>query len=308
MAKARPESARTAAGPQSRTATRAARRGCEGYGGRARTRRLGDAWPRTLLRNAAAAGGGGARSPLRRPLLRLKSASLKPFSIAPERQRETAQTLSALAAQASLMPRLPAGACAGGSARMARSSDPRRRRPPGAKRPRQGSREPGPCRRRRPDVCWIVGDAGLVLRYHAGVWQRLEPPADAPLVAVTALDALRASHHPSRRPAPVDGGWGRELEVGRGTRGLRETPNLQETRGSSFRAQKEDPWSVTFLARRWPPPSRSFPSPSAAACPGAAPANSTSAHSTVHSVARIDRFGSNRARPHDLQLRNRTRS
>jgi hypothetical protein len=44
-----------------------------------------------------------------------------------------------------------------------------------------------------PDVCWIVGDAGLVLRYQAGVWQRLKPPVDAAIVAVTAIDALRAT-------------------------------------------------------------------------------------------------------------------
>jgi Putative zinc-finger len=44
-----------------------------------------------------------------------------------------------------------------------------------------------------PDVCWVVGDDGLVLRYQAGVWQRVKPPAAAAIVAVTAVDALRAT-------------------------------------------------------------------------------------------------------------------
>jgi hypothetical protein len=58
------------------------------------------------------------------------------------------------------------------------------------------------------DVCWIVGDAGLVLRYQAGVWQRLKPPADAAIVAVTAVDALRATVTlaDGRRLATEDGG------------------------------------------------------------------------------------------------------
>jgi hypothetical protein len=59
-----------------------------------------------------------------------------------------------------------------------------------------------------PDVCWIVGDAGLVLRYHAGVWQRLKPPADAAIVAVTAVDGLRATVTlaDGRRLSTEDGG------------------------------------------------------------------------------------------------------
>jgi Putative zinc-finger len=59
-----------------------------------------------------------------------------------------------------------------------------------------------------PDVCWIVGDAGLVLRYHAGVWQRLKPPADAAIVTVTAVDGLRATVTlaDGRRLSTEDGG------------------------------------------------------------------------------------------------------
>jgi hypothetical protein len=59
-----------------------------------------------------------------------------------------------------------------------------------------------------PDVCWIVGDDGLVLRYHAGAWQRLKPPADAVLVAITAVDALRATVTlaDGRRLTTEDGG------------------------------------------------------------------------------------------------------
>jgi photosystem II stability/assembly factor-like uncharacterized protein len=58
------------------------------------------------------------------------------------------------------------------------------------------------------DVCWIVGDAGLVLRYHAGSWQRLKPPTQAAIVAVTAVDALRATVTlaDGRRLATEDGG------------------------------------------------------------------------------------------------------
>ncbi|MGH9330895.1 MAG: hypothetical protein ACRD09_10660, partial [Vicinamibacterales bacterium] len=44
------------------------------------------------------------------------------------------------------------------------------------------------------DVCWIVGDRGLILRYETERgWTRLPPPAQVEFVAVEASDALRAT-------------------------------------------------------------------------------------------------------------------
>lgn len=45
-----------------------------------------------------------------------------------------------------------------------------------------------------PEVCWLVGDRGLVLVTVDGLsWQRLSPPADEPLVSVSAASADSAT-------------------------------------------------------------------------------------------------------------------
>ena len=59
------------------------------------------------------------------------------------------------------------------------------------------------------DVCWIVGDRGLVLRFETGRgWTRLSPPAEVGFIAVEATDALRATIAAAdgRRFTTTDGG------------------------------------------------------------------------------------------------------
>jgi Putative zinc-finger len=59
------------------------------------------------------------------------------------------------------------------------------------------------------DVCWIVGDRGLILRFEAGRgWTRVPPPAQVSFVAVEPSDALRATITASdgRRFTTTDGG------------------------------------------------------------------------------------------------------
>jgi Putative zinc-finger len=59
------------------------------------------------------------------------------------------------------------------------------------------------------DVCWIVGEAGLILRYEtARGWARLSPPSQAGFVAVQARDAMQATITASdgRRFTTADGG------------------------------------------------------------------------------------------------------
>jgi hypothetical protein len=59
------------------------------------------------------------------------------------------------------------------------------------------------------EVCWIVGDHGLILRYDAGRgWARLSPPAQIGFIAVEASDALHAtiSATDGQRFTTTDGG------------------------------------------------------------------------------------------------------
>jgi Putative zinc-finger len=59
------------------------------------------------------------------------------------------------------------------------------------------------------DVCWIVGEAGLILRYEAARgWTRLSPPLQAGFVAVQARDAMQATitAGDGRRFTTADGG------------------------------------------------------------------------------------------------------
>ncbi len=59
------------------------------------------------------------------------------------------------------------------------------------------------------DVCWIVGDRGLILRFDTGRgWTRLSPPAQVGFMAVEAPDALRATITAAdgRRFTTTDGG------------------------------------------------------------------------------------------------------
>jgi Putative zinc-finger len=59
------------------------------------------------------------------------------------------------------------------------------------------------------DVCWIVGDSGLILRFEAGRgWARLSPPAQIGFIAVEASDAVRATIEATdgRRFTTTDGG------------------------------------------------------------------------------------------------------
>lgn len=59
------------------------------------------------------------------------------------------------------------------------------------------------------DVCWIVGDRGLILRFETGRgWTRLSPPAQVGFTAVEAADALRATITAAdgRRFTTIDGG------------------------------------------------------------------------------------------------------
>jgi hypothetical protein len=60
-----------------------------------------------------------------------------------------------------------------------------------------------------PDVCWIVGDGGLILRYErTRGWMRLSPPTQAGFVAVRAIDAMQATitTGDGRRFTTADGG------------------------------------------------------------------------------------------------------
>ena len=59
------------------------------------------------------------------------------------------------------------------------------------------------------DVCWIVGDSGLILRFETGRgWTRLSPPAQIGFIAVEASDAVRATIAAAdgRRFTTTDGG------------------------------------------------------------------------------------------------------
>jgi hypothetical protein len=59
------------------------------------------------------------------------------------------------------------------------------------------------------DVCWIVGDNGLILRFEAGRgWTRMTPPAQIAFVAIEASDARNATitAADSRRFTTTDGG------------------------------------------------------------------------------------------------------
>ena len=126
-----------------------------------------------------------------------------------ERQRRNAQTLSALSAQASLDAEAP-----GGSVRWRIGPDGSIQR--SVDRGTTWTEETGvkamgarAMSAPAPDVCWIVGDAGLVLRYDASRgWVRLGTPTDASLVAVIAIDALRATVTlpDGRRLSTEDGG------------------------------------------------------------------------------------------------------
>lgn len=67
------------------------------------------------------------------------------------------------------------------------------------------------------DVCWIVGDRGLLLRFETGRgWIRLSPPAQVGFIAVEATDTPRATITAAdgRRFTTTDGGqtWKQILE------------------------------------------------------------------------------------------------